>query len=294
MSDMPANFRELLARPGLTDVIGCHDVISAKLIEQAGFAALHLGGSAVSAANFGLPDVGVVSIVELIDHARRVTAAVDIPVSIDLDDGGGTATRVYRAVQLAEQAGVGALRIEDIDFNSGKHFMNADLTTLSTGGDQLRPAAEFAEFIAAACEARRNPDMLIIARTEAVELASLEEAISRANLYADSGADVVFCGWLKLDDVKRVASEIPVPLLYLHHNPTRTEWEKLQADGAKLLNRPSVTYAVAFRAIRDTLRELAENKELPNFERPAYADTAGAVDGPKWRDIAARHGMISQ
>ena len=284
-------FRSLLHREGLVDVVGCHDVISAKLIEQAGFDCLHLGGSAVCAANYGLPDIGLVTISELIDHARRVTSAVNIPVSLDLDDGGGTPTRVFRAVQLSEEAGVGAIRIEDVDFSSGKHFIGRD-KALARQQDRLRDASEFAEFITAAKEARRNPETVIIARTDAVGISSVDDAIRRANMYAEAGAEVIILCWLMLEDVERVVGEISVPLLYLSHNPSKNERDRLEQNGVKFLVRPSITYATAFRSIRDALAELRSSGELAGFERPPYAETAGAVDTEKWTDIARRLGMI--
>lgn len=113
--------RRLLDEPGLVEAPGAFDAQTARLVELAGFPACSLGGASLIASAYGLPDIGIVSIPEVIGIARRIASVLEVPAILDLDDGGGNPLRVRRFVQMAEEAGMAAVHIEDVDFAGGKH-----------------------------------------------------------------------------------------------------------------------------------------------------------------------------
>jgi 2-methylisocitrate lyase-like PEP mutase family enzyme len=162
-------------------VPGAHDPISAKLIELHRFPAVYVGSYATSAARLGLPDVGLVSMNEMVDHARSIVDAVNVPVIADGENGWFNAANIWRAILSFESAGVAAIHIEDHEF--GKHApVRPRLASLEQSVGKIR----------AAVEARQDPNFLIIARSDALWVTGdLEEAIRRLNAYADAGADLV-------------------------------------------------------------------------------------------------------
>lgn len=284
--------RELIARPGMIDAIGSHDVLSARQIEQAGFEVVYVGGSAVASVDHGIPDMGLITPMELVEHARRITSVVQIPLIADLDDGGGNPIRVRRAVRLAEQVGVAGFHIEDTDFSIGKHFVNHDQSGMDLDSSRMRPPEEFVQCIRAAVEARSDENTVVIARSDAARLSSLDDAIDRARSYADAGADMVFLWAVEPEDVAKVVQAIPVPLMYLAHDVTKQEKQQLERDGVKLLFRPSVTREAAFGAVSRMLRELKNDGQLQGFERAPFKDRAESVDGHEWTEYARSYGMI--
>jgi 2-methylisocitrate lyase-like PEP mutase family enzyme len=162
-------------------VPGAHDAISAKLIERHQFPAVYVGSYATSAARLGLPDVGLVSMNEMVDHARSIVDAVNVPVIADGENGWFNAANLWRTVRYFESAGVAAIHIEDHEF--GKHApVRPRLASLEQSVSKIR----------AAVEARQDPNFLIIARSDALWVTGdLDEVIRRLNAYADAGADLV-------------------------------------------------------------------------------------------------------
>src|SRR5438045_6789201 len=178
-----ADLRRLVeAKHGLV-VPGAYDGVSARLVQQAGFPAVYMTGYGTAASRLGLPDLGFAGLAEMADHARNIAAVVDIPLIADADTGYGNALNVRRTVQTYEAAGVAALHIED---------QVAPKRCGHLSGHQVVPLAEFAGKIRAAVEARRDPDLLIIARTDAISAADFEEALRRGEAAARAGADVLF------------------------------------------------------------------------------------------------------
>jgi 2-methylisocitrate lyase-like PEP mutase family enzyme len=156
----------------------------------------------------------------------------------------------------------------------------------------MRPAEEFAESVRAAAEARTDPSLLVIARTDAPVLTSLEDGLARARRYAEAGADMIFMRGVPLGEAERVARELPVPLAYMGLLDFSAEdTKRAAAAGVKLLIRPNITRVVAFRAVADTLAELRDSGEVRSFERPSYGETGRAVDSDKWGELAVRYGM---
>jgi len=201
--------RARLAKGPVVIAPGIYDAYGARFVEQAGFEAAYMTGNGVSASLLGRPDVGLVDLSMITSHARRVAAAVDIPVICDADTGYGNAVNVRRTVEEFEAAGVAAIHLED------------QASPKRCG--QLpgaRPVIELAEAIGkieAALAARRDPDFIIIARTDSAEAHGLDEAIRRGRAYLKAGADVIFVemksGPAILEDLKRVTSAVDAPCL---------------------------------------------------------------------------------
>lgn len=188
---------------------GIYDAYGARFVEQAGFDAVYMTGNGVSASLLGRPDVGLIDLTLIASHAHRVAACVDIPLICDADTGHGNAVNVRRTVEEFESAGVAAIHIEDqVAPKRCGHL---------PGSRPVVSMEEHAGKIEAAVAARRDPDFIIIARTDAAAGLGLDEAIRRGQAYRKAGADVVFVE-LKtsptiIEDMKRVTSEIAAPCL---------------------------------------------------------------------------------
>jgi 2-methylisocitrate lyase-like PEP mutase family enzyme len=177
------HFRELMASGRTIPALGATDALSAKLIAAHGFECVYVGSYATAASRFALPDTGLLALPELVEQARTVVEAVELPVIADAEGGFQDAANLWRTVRAFEDAGVAAIHLED-HAGPGKH---------TNEPQALRPAREMAARIRAACEARRDPDFLVVARSDAFWLSrDLEDTIARLALYAEAGADLVF------------------------------------------------------------------------------------------------------
>jgi methylisocitrate lyase len=175
--------RQLLKDPGIVMVPGAHDALTARLIEQAGFSACYMTGAGTVGALLGMPDVGLITMTEMVLNARYITRAVSIPLISDADTGYGNAINVMRTVREYEAAGVAGIHLEDQIFPKKCGHME---------GKALIPLEEMASKIRAACEAREDPDFVIIARTDSRAVEGVEAAVRRARAYREAGADVIF------------------------------------------------------------------------------------------------------
>ena len=266
-----ARLRELLARPEPLLAAGAFDALSARLVEQAGFEAVYMTGFGTSASLLGRPDVGLLSGTEMTDHAARLAAAVGIPLIADADTGYGNALNVIRTVQGYERAGVAALHLED---------QAAPKKCGHLAGKVLVPAAEHATRIAAAVAARHDPDLVIIARTDARAVEGLEAALERAKRYADAGADMLFVEAPQTEaEIERVATELAGHLLlfnWVHGGRTPPiSLARLGELGFRLVIFPVAALLSASRAMRATLasirrtgscEEAAEGAQLDGFD----------------------------
>jgi 2-methylisocitrate lyase-like PEP mutase family enzyme len=175
--------RELLGGPGVIRSLGAHDVFTARLIEAAGLETVFIGGFGASASLLGLPDVGLLTLTEMADAVRRMAQRVAIPVVADGDTGHGDVHNVARTVREFEAAGAAGILLEDqVSPKRCGHFQ----------GKQVIPAGEMVLKFKAALDARRDPDFVIVARTDARAVEGIQSAIDRANCYAEAGADVCF------------------------------------------------------------------------------------------------------
>lgn len=181
MTDLPLRAR--LVRPPILIAPGVYDPLTALIAERAGFEALYVSGAAIAYTRLGRPDIGLVSLSEVVDTVALIRDRVDSNLIVDADTGYGNALNVERTVRLLERAGASAIQLEDQDFP--KRCGHLD-------NKALIPAAEMAGKIKAAVDARRSDDTLIIARTDAVAVEGFDQAAARAARYRDAGADMLF------------------------------------------------------------------------------------------------------
>jgi 2,3-dimethylmalate lyase len=231
---------------------GAYDALTARLIEQAGFPAVYITGFGTSASLLGRPDVGLLTMSQMVDNARRIAQAVDVPVIADADTGYGNPLNVIRTVQEYELAGVSAIHIEDqVMPKKCGHMENK----------QVIAAAEMTEKIRAAVEARSSNDFLIIARTDARAVEGLEGALRRARAYRDAGADILFVeAPQNEDEVAQVARAFPnVPLLFNWAEGGKTPpmpLERLKELDYRLIIFPISALLTAAKAVRGVLAEI--------------------------------------
>jgi 2-methylisocitrate lyase-like PEP mutase family enzyme len=195
--------RKLITDPEILVIPVVHDPLCAKIAEQAGIRAVFSAGYANSAAYLGKLDVALMTLTEMVGCASRIVDAVSIPVFADGDTGYGNVTNVIRTVELYEKAGVAGLFIEDQVFPKRCGHMDTK---------KVIPAGEMAAKIKAAVGARNDPDLVIMARTDALAVSGINEAISRANLYREAGADLLFVEAPEsVDQMWRICSEVKGP-----------------------------------------------------------------------------------
>jgi 2,3-dimethylmalate lyase len=231
---------------------GAYDALSARLIEQAGFPAVYMTGFGTSASLLGRPDVGLLTMSQMVDNARRIAQTVDVPVIADADTGYGNPLNVIRTVQEYELAGVSAIHIEDqVTPKKCGHMENK----------QVIPAGEMVEKIHAAVEARRSEGFLIIARTDARAVEGLDGALGRARAYCEAGADVLFIeAPQNEDEIAQIARAFPaVPLLFNWAEGGKTppmSLARLKELGYRIVIFPISTLLTAVKAIRTALEEI--------------------------------------
>lgn len=181
-------------------VPGATDAITARVIEQLGFAAVYVTGAGLANARFGYPDIGLVDLREMVDHVAAIAEAVDLPLVVDADTGHGNALNVLRTVRLLERAGAAAVQIEDqVTPKRCGHF----------DGKEVIDADEMVQKVHAAVDARSS-DTLIIARTDAAAVSGIDAALERAQLYRDAGADILFVeAPTSRQELARIPREVP-------------------------------------------------------------------------------------
>src|SRR4051812_5904186 len=269
----PRRLRELLARDEPLHAPGAYDVISARIIEDVGFDAVYLGGAAAGASSLGLPDHSLITMTELLDQARRVTASIDVPVIADLDDAGGTALNVRRFVRLAERAGLAAVHIEDV--MPGKHFIGHP--------DSLLPATTFNERIQAAVDARLDDDFVIIARSDAT---TIDEIVERVTSSVEAGADLIFLPYLRRRDVARLREATDVPILQIGY----AGLDAVQM-GAKIVIYPVQALFASLSAVRQTMLALRAG-DYSSFEAASMEEFNRLVGVPEATELAEKYGMV--
>ena len=284
-----ARLRELLAGPGPVVAPGSYDALSARLVEQAGFDVVYMTGFGSTASLLGRPDIGLLTGTEMIDNARRIVAAVDVPVIADADTGYGNAVNVVRTVQGYEQAGVAGIHLEDqvmpkkCGHMSGKAVIGTD---------------EMVGKIRAAVAARRDPDLVLIARTDAAAVEGVDAAVARARAYADAGADLLFVEAPTSEDaIADVAAQLRgvAPLVFNWAEGGRTPpltLDRVAELGFSLVLFPIGTLLAATAGIRALLATLRADGTpaavlpgLPTFD--GFTDLIGL---PEIRELEERFG----
>jgi len=244
--------RQLLTRDGIVVAPGVGDALGARLVEQAGFDAVYMSGFAVGATH-GMADFGLLSFTEMEERARQLAQAVAVPVIADADNGYGNALNVIRTTRAFERAGIAAIQLED---------QVSPKQCGSIGPARVIPAAEMLGKIKAACDARCDPDFLLIARTDIASTQGMEAAIERAGMYADAGADMVMAlGPYDFDEARRFIGSARAPVAYLNSESATMPMipnQELAALGVKLAIFPLSLLLAQIRAMQGVLAQIKE------------------------------------
>lgn len=200
-----ARLRRLLARAGALMAPGVADALNARIVAKHGFEAVYMTGAGATAVRLGMPDVGLMTMTEMVDNAARIYDACDLPVIADADNGYGGVHNVRRTVKSYERAGIAAIHLEDQSLPKRCGHL---------AGKELIETDEMVAKIKAACDARVDPNFLIIARTDAIAVEGFEAAIERAERYAEAGADMLFVEAPSAEQLPLIAPRLGQPLLY--------------------------------------------------------------------------------
>jgi 2-methylisocitrate lyase-like PEP mutase family enzyme len=246
MSGARRRLRELLAAPTMAVAPFVYDCLQAKTAERAGFEAAYMTGFGTAAAR-GFPDLGLLTMSEMAQNVRAIAHSVEIPVICDADTGYGNPLNVWRTVREYEDAGAAALHIEDQVWPKKCGFL---------AGKQVIPLEEMTPKVRAACDARRNRDFVIIARSDALALNGWDDVERRCRAYRAAGADLIFVDGIRtLEDLKNYAARLgDLPLLY---NGALLPIPELARYGFKLTIHLGSLMA-AYVNFRDALRELKD------------------------------------
>ncbi len=197
--------RELLNRREAVLLPGVANALAARVIEDIGFKAIYVSGAGVTNTYLGVPDIGLISVTELAENVAAIRDAVALPLIVDADTGFGNAINVGRTIKTLERSGANAIQLEDQDFPKRcGHF----------SGKHVIPRAEMVQKIHAAVDARNDPDLAIMARTDAIAVNGFEDAIERAAAYVEAGADITFVEAPRSEaQMREIPKRLPVPQL---------------------------------------------------------------------------------
>ena len=243
--------RNLIAAKGIIVMPGVYDCISAKLAEKAGFKMIGVTGAGVVASVLGYPDVGLISMVEVLNQTRNIVRSVNIPVFADCDTGYGNPLNVYRTIQEFEDAGVAGLFIEDqVSPKRCGHFE----------GKQIISQEEMVKKIEAALDARRDPDLVIMARTDARAVSGLDEAIKRAKAYVKAGVDMIFIeAPQSVEELARIPKSVDIPMMANLVEGGKTpivSVQELEKMGFKFASFSGSAQRAGLRAIKEVFHAL--------------------------------------
>ena len=278
--------RTLLGAGNVVVAPGVWDGLSSRLVARAGFSAVYATGGGI-ARSMGYPDLGLLSLSEIVDRLANIVEHAGVPVIADADTGYGNALNTQRAVREFERAGVAALHLEDQTFPKRCGHYD-DKSVIS--------ASEMAQKLRAARDATGDADLVLIARTDALAIEGLDAAIARAHVYAAAGADVIFVeAPVSIEQIETIAHRVPQPKLINMFQGGKTPLvpvARLKALGYQIVIIPSDMQRAAIRAMDDVLAALARDgscaalaDRMATFkEREDVVDTAG------WLARAAKYG----
>jgi len=282
---MRQQLRQLIRGTGYTMVPGAFDPLMARLVEQAGFEAVYLTGGGYSRAN-GYPDLGLLTLSENAHFIGLTVEAVGIPVIADADTGYGNALNVIRTVREYEKTGVAGFHLEDqVAPKKCGHYE----------GKEVISTAEMVGKIKAAVDTRRDPDLVIIARSDARAIEGLDAAIDRVNAYLDAGADVGFVeAPQNIEELQIVARRVTGPALVNVFEGGKTPMvpaAQLEKMGFRLGIYPSQTHRAAIRAAQRVLAALREDGDTTRVEADlaTFQEREDAVGTARWRALEEKY-----
>jgi|YelNatPaOPRAMG01_1025707.scaffolds.fasta_scaffold02149_2 2-methylisocitrate lyase-like PEP mutase family enzyme len=279
MNQARARLREMLARGQMIVAPFVFDCLQAKLAEATGFEAVYMTGFGTAAAR-GFPDLGLLTMTEMVANVRAIAQSVNIPVICDADTGYGNALNVFRTVREYEDAGAAALHIEDQVFPKRCGFLE---------GKQVIPLEEMVPKVRAACDARRDPELVIIARSDALAVSGWDDVERRCRAYREAGADLIFVDGIRtLDDLKNYAGRLgDLPLLY---NGALLPVAELAKCGFKLTIHIG-TLMAAFERMRDAMRELMATGEIKGNGLGSFRDFVKLMNVEEYQALGNKYAL---
>jgi 2,3-dimethylmalate lyase len=285
---MTKRLRELLARPKVLMAPGAADALTARLIAKHGFEAIYMTGAGTTAVRLGMPDVGLLTMNEMVDNARSIADASQLPLIADADTGYGGPVNVQRTVRAYERAGVAGIHIEDQQWPKRCGHL---------AGKSLIPAEEMAAKIRAGIDAKLDPDFVLIARTDALAVEGFERAMERCRLYEEAGADMIFLeAPSKMEHLAAIPKAFRKPTLYNMASSGKTPFlpaEEIQKLGFKVIIYPNFALLSAITAIDRTLTEL-KTKGTPAGivnDIASFQDFFNLVGMKEVQDAEAKYGV---
>ena len=273
------------ARRGVL-VPGAFNALSARVIEDLGFEALYITGAGVTNMWFGLPDQGFMGLAEIADHTARIRDAVALPLIVDADTGFGNALNVRHAVRTLERAGADCIQLEDqVAPKRCGHF----------SGKEVIPTEEAVGKIKAAVDARRDPDLMIMARTDACATLGFEAAVERALRFAEAGADLLFVEAVTTpDQIRALPGRLPVPQLMtmvIGGRTPITDAQELESLGYGVVLYANAALQGAVAGMQKALGVLKAQRRID--EDPAlvapFAERQRLVGKPGWDELEKRY-----
>ncbi|BDY06945.1 methylisocitrate lyase [Ferrimonas sp. YFM] len=262
-------FRDAVANAKPLQIVGTINAYMALMAEQSGHQALYLSGAGVANASFGLPDLGMTSMNDVVIDASRITAATDLPLLVDIDTGWGGAFNIARTIREFERAGVAAVHMEDqVAQKRCGHRPNKAVVSVEEMCDRIK----------AAVDARRDDSFVIMARTDAVAVEGLESGIERAQAYLEAGADMIFAEALtELDHYRQFKAQVKAPIL-----ANMTEFGKTELFGKEELfeaGADMVLYPLsAFRAANAAALNVYEALKTDGHQRSQVENMQTRMD----------------
>lgn len=254
-------YRALLDQRAGHVLPGAYDALSARIAEDQGYRMIGGGGFATIGSLLGGPDIGQSNMRDYAEHYGRICAAVDVPVSVDADTGFGDIHNVIEMVRAFETAGVSGIMISDQTFPNRCGYLP---------GKAVVPVEEMLAKLKAAIAARRDPDLVIIARTDARADHGLDEALHRCRLFIEAGADLAKPqGVDRPDEIRRAIAEVPCPFAATLSQAARqrfTDIADLRALGVATISLPSISLFAAAKGVRDVLARLRDTDTLASVE----------------------------
>ena len=280
--------RDLLKGPELIMAPGVADALNARLVAEANFKAIYMTGSGTTASRLGMPDIGLLSVSEMVDNASRIADASGLPLISDADTGYGGPLNVHRTIRMFEKAGAAGVHIEDQNWPKRCGHLS---------GKTIIPAREMISKIQAACDGRVDDNFVIIARTDALALEGLNSALDRAEQYAEAGADIIFVeSPSTMEEIETIPKKISKPTLYNMAASGKTpflENSEIEKFGFKVVIYPNFAMLAAVPAVRHYLSELKNNGTVAHLvnEMASFQDLFNLVGMETVRQMEEKYSV---
>ncbi|MGP0828108.1 MULTISPECIES: isocitrate lyase/PEP mutase family protein [unclassified Serratia (in: enterobacteria)] len=267
-----AKLVEMMKYQDMVIVPGCHDALGAKIIEKSGYEAVYMTGNGLSASLIGAPDIGLLTMTEMVERARYFSEAVNIPIIADGDTGYGNVNNVRRTIHSYEDAGVSAVHLED------------QVTPKRCGamkGINLISPEEHAEKIRVACETRVDKNFLIIGRTDARIKNGFSDALYRGQVYADAGADLILLEMLQsADEIREAVKKINAPIMfnYVEGKTPPLKGSEFKNIGVKILCFPISSTLAYAQMMKQFLKSISDNGGTSCVDMMTINEYEGVLD----------------